>query len=222
MQRRVPRDAMQGPTPLPKRRTAPVGTRIRIPPALSFPYRNERVTNRNYNLNPKSAFVLRTNLSYAECLARLHASLYGGEPSESSSRGTGPSPVIGSIQGREIQLRKRRSFRNDFAPTFHATLAAQDPGARVDGYFSTRVPINILMPIFLLVTIAVGIPVFLFSLRQINAGQTAGYIGLILPPALLVLGIVLWITGKRTSQTEQRSILNFLQITLIAHIEAQP
>lgn len=173
-------------------------------------------------MNPKNAFVLRTNLSYAECLARLNASLYGGDPSQSSSRGTGPSPVTGSIQGHEIQLRKRRSFLNDFAPTFHATLSAQEPGTRMDGYFRTRVPMNVLMPIFLLLTIVVGAPAFLFSLRQINAGQTAGYIGLILPPALLALGIVLWITGKRTSQTEQRSILNFLQITLIAHIEAQP
>jgi len=132
----------------------------------------------------------------------------------------GSKPVIGWIDGFEFRLRKRRYYRNDFAPQFHGNLKRDGRGTVVEGYFDVPHWAKVTMRIWLGIAVLMGTPVFCSTLRNLIRGtshaQESILIGLLVPPALVLSGVLLPKFGLWLGRYEEKYILEFLQTALLA------
>lgn len=86
--------------------------------------------------------------------------------------------------------------------------------------------LRVFMAIWLAGVLGIGGSIFVITLRQVLTGNQPSrsdtWIGLIVPPAMLLFGILLLRFGRFLGRRNEALILQHLQHTLAASIEAEP
>jgi hypothetical protein len=167
--------------------------------------------------------TLRTDFDTEECRRRLIESIDLDQRTIFSLSGyKGSKPVIGRIEGYQFCLHKRQYWHNDFAPQFYGNLWSQDRGTIIEGYFDMQRWTKMFMRIWLGFALVVGIPLFLFSFSDLFFGSSNmngdPRIGLLVPPSLVLFGILLPKLGLWLGRYDEQCILEFLQRTLVAGV----
>jgi hypothetical protein len=171
--------------------------------------------------------ALHSDISISECLNRISNAIDTPRWTVFSLSGyQGSRPVLGKIEGDRIRLEKRRYYRNSFAPYFYATLSEQEHGTRIEGHFDSPPLVKVFMRIWFVFVVAIGIPIFILSLKDIflktDTGSGDPIVGVLVPPVLIVFGILLPKIGRWFARSEEGFILNFLQRILPARLDMSP
>jgi hypothetical protein len=132
----------------------------------------------------------------------------------------GSKPLIGRVKGDEFLLHKRRYYRNDFAPQLYGKLQPNERGTLIEGYFDMPRWTKWFMRIWLGFVIVVGgffVPSALWKLMQGGNHRDDGFwVGLLVPPGMVLFGLLMPKLGLWLGRNEEQYILDFLQTTLIA------
>jgi hypothetical protein len=167
--------------------------------------------------------ALHTDFDATECLRRLNESIDVEQRTIFSFSGyKGSKPVLGRIDGYQFYLRKRRYWRNDFAPQFYGDLVVQERGTVVEGYFDLTPWTRKFMRIWLGGVILLGAPIFILSVVDLIHGSrgTNPAVGLLVPIGLVSFGTLLPKFGLLIGNSEEKFIVEFLQRALVARIAA--
>jgi hypothetical protein len=165
--------------------------------------------------------TFHTKFDPEACVRRLDDSIDPWHRTPLSFSGfEGSKPVIGWINGYEFRLRKRRYYHNGFAPEFYGNLKSNGRGTVVEGYFDIARVTKVFMRIWLGGVILIGTPLFASTLRDLVRGASYApegrLIGLLVPPTMVLFGILFPKFGLWLGRYEEKYILEFLQTTLIA------
>jgi hypothetical protein len=166
-------------------------------------------------------FVLESPLSPEECVRRLRSTI--------AEKGMGfftigdfgeETEFYGKIEDNRIEVRKRRLWfwRNDFAPHLFATLVPSSAGTRIDGYFGIGSRVSGFMTLWLALLGIGGAVSFVTCLNQISHGHRFArngdaMVGVIVPPALFIFGLLLPRLGYYVSFWHQGELLDFAKRT---------
>jgi hypothetical protein len=135
----------------------------------------------------------------------------------------GEQAVLGEIWGNSFHLQKRRYWRNDFAPHFYGEIQSDPAGTRIEGYFDLADRVRLFMWFWLGGVVLIGGAIFVASVSDVMAGSHLvtgdAWTGLIVPPAMLLFGIVLPRFGRLLGRDDETFILEYLQNTLSARID---
>jgi hypothetical protein len=169
----------------------------------------------------KLATILRTNYTPETCRARVTEQVDIDRRAIFSLSGyRGKNPVLARFTGFEFRLHKRRYWRNDFAPVLYGRLVAESRGTRVETYWGIQRWARIFMRIWLSFAALTGVPIFFASLSQLVAGRQSVqgdlYVGLLVPPGMLLFGMLLPKIGSALGLREKRFLVEFLERVLIA------
>ena len=135
----------------------------------------------------------------------------------------GSRPILGQVEENTFRLRKRRYSRNDFAGDFYGRFEPEQGGTRIEGYFDMPRWAKYFMRIWLAGAVLIGTPIFVGTLLDI---ATYGdymtdnkWVGLVVPPALVLYGTVLPSLGRLLGKRDRQFILRHIQNTLAARLE---
>jgi hypothetical protein len=135
----------------------------------------------------------------------------------------GNLPLLGEVRESTFKVQKRKYYRNDFAGQFYARFAAEPGGTRIEGYFDYPRWARYFMRIWLAFAVLVGAPIFVGTLRDRVTGSHYmsgdNWVGLIVPPMLVLFGTALPKFGRLLGKSNERFILEHIQNTLAARIE---
>jgi hypothetical protein len=172
--------------------------------------------------------VLQSSYSPEVCLKKLGEEIDPPRRTIFSFSGyRGTKPVI-LTSGAELLLRKRRYWRNDFGPVLYARIITDGGGARVEAYWGIQRWTRIFMRIWLIIAALIGTPIFVASLRQFITGKPSIqgdlYLGLLVPPGMLLFGgVLLPKLGSLLGLHERRYLVGFLERVLVAQtIQQRP
>jgi hypothetical protein len=137
----------------------------------------------------------------------------------------GDHPVLCKFEEGIFRLRIRRYDRNFFAPCLFAEFypETRGTGTRFEVHFDSELLAKV--PMYILIGFAVlcGGPVFVVTLFDLITGShhglDGGWIGVVVPPAMILYGILLPMWGRFASRGEERFLIEFLQNNLAARIE---
>ena len=137
---------------------------------------------------------------------------------------SGSRPILGKVRGNTFRLRKRRYSRNDFAGNFHGRFEPEQGGTRIEGYFDMPRWAKYFMRIWLAGAVLFGTPIFVATLLDLvtHSDYMTGdkWIGLLVPPALILYGTVFPKLGRVFGKGDEQFILQHMQNTLAARLEA--
>ena len=135
----------------------------------------------------------------------------------------GERPLLGEIGEDTFRLRKRRYYRNDFARQFYARFTPEAGGTRIESYFDVPRLARFFMRAWLTGAVLIGTPIFLMSLLDLTTSShyMTGdlWVGLVVPPALVLFGTFAPKVGQFLSRGEERYILQYVQETLATRLE---
>lgn len=135
----------------------------------------------------------------------------------------GDRPVLGEVSGNTFRLQKRRYWKNDFAPHFYGRLLPGPGGTRIEGYFDMSPWVRRFMRFWLAGVVVIGGPIAILALMDMVTGshRLTGdtRVGLIVPPSMIIFGILLPRCGRLLGRGEESVILGFLEHTLAAQRE---
>ncbi|MGA2204972.1 MAG: hypothetical protein ABSG40_23795 [Terriglobales bacterium] len=138
----------------------------------------------------------------------------------------GDRPVLGKVDGNTFILQKRRYSRNDFAGRFYERFEPEVGGTRIEGHFDSPPWAKWFMRIWLAGVILLGSPVFVMTVIDIVRGThqmgDGRWIGLIVPPAMVLFGIILPKLGRLLGKRDEQYILDHVRNTLAARSEVTP
>ena len=138
----------------------------------------------------------------------------------------GNRPLLGEVGQNTFRLQKRKYYRNDFAGQFYARFMPEPGGTRIEGYFDAQRWAKYFMRIWLAFAVLVGTPIFVGTVIDIVTGShyMSGdkWVGLLVPPGLVLFGTVLPKVGRLLGKSNERFILEHVQNTLAARIEDVP
>jgi hypothetical protein len=161
----------------------------------------------------RTVFVLHSALTpngVAEALGRSIDHEHWTPFSLSGDRGT--RPLLGEVGENTFRVQKRRYTRNDFAGHFYARLAPEPGGTKIQGYFDAPRWSSYFMRIWLGFAVLVGTPIFAGTVIDVATGShfTNGdnWVGLVVPPGLVLFGIVLPKVGRLFGKSDRRFILS--------------
>lgn len=171
--------------------------------------------------------VLHSDYPPGICLKRLAEEIDVDHWTPVSLSGyKGHAAMLGRIAGNEFRLHKRKRGHNSFAPILFARVLAEERGSIVKGYWSVWPGIRLFMRVWLGLAVLIGGPMFVLTLlERVRRGFTGGgdwWIGLIVPPALVLWGLVLPRLGAAVGGSEKDSIGEFLQWVLVANKRSEP
>ncbi|NJD06063.1 MAG: hypothetical protein FIA97_06145 [Methylococcaceae bacterium] len=158
---------------------------------------------------------LLTPLTPAQCVERLTAvvdlersGLFSG------FGGSGVNPVIGEVTESTLRLRKRIGYRNSFQTLLTATLRPGAEGTVVSGDLGIHPVIRTFMFVWFAIVIVTGAPAYLGLFGPVICGpamvEENAWIGLLIPPAMLVFGLVAVTLGRRLARQEAAFLMEFL------------
>ena len=151
------------------------------------------------------------------CIDEKHWTLF----SVSGYRGN--RPLLGKIDENRFTVQKRRYSRNDFAGQLCAQLSPESSGTRIEAYFDAPLWAKYFMRIWLGGAVVIGSPLFVATVLDTLTGShyTRGdnWVGLVVPPALILFGTVFRKIGWLMGKAERRFILEHVQNALAARIE---
>jgi hypothetical protein len=137
----------------------------------------------------------------------------------------GGRPVLGEVGVDSFRLRKRIYYRNGFARQFFGRFEPESGGPRIKGHFTAPLYPRIFMAVWFTGVISIGTIMFVGTVRDLlrrgRPFDNNPWMGLVIPPALLLFGIGLLWFGRWLSRSGERSILEHLKVTLSARIEVQ-
>jgi hypothetical protein len=135
----------------------------------------------------------------------------------------GNRPLLGEVGQNTFRLQKRKYYRNDFAGQFYARFMPEPGGTRIEGYFDAQRWAKYFMRIWLGFALLVGTPIFVRTVIDVVTGShyMSGdkWVGLLVPPGLVLFGTVLPKVGRLLGKSNERFILEHVQNTLAARIE---
>jgi hypothetical protein len=173
----------------------------------------------------RTVFVLHSAFSpqsVAEVLGRSideeHWTLF------SMSGFKGSRLIIGRVEDNTFRLRKRRYSRNDFAGIFYGRFEPERGGTRIEGHFDMPRWAKYFMRVWLAFAVLIGTPIFLGTLLDIAAHRDYmtgdKWVGLAVPPVLLLCGTVLPQLGRVLGRRDRETILQHIESTLAARLES--
>jgi hypothetical protein len=135
----------------------------------------------------------------------------------------GSRPLLGEVGENTFRLQKRKYYRNDFAGQFYGRFAPEPGGTRIEGYFDAPRWARYFMRIWLAFAVLVGTPIFVTTVIDVVRGShhMSGdqWVGLVVPPGLVLFGIALPTFGRLLGKSNERFILEHVVKTLAARIE---
>lgn len=169
-------------------------------------------------------FVLQSPLAQEEAIRRLRAAIQESGMGMFRVGDWGSAQFYGEIDDNKIELRKRRSFffRNDFAPHLFAELIPIAGGTKIEGHFDVSSWVSGFMKVWMVFVAVVGGIVFVSCLTDILSGHRFderggdAMVGIIVPPAMLLFGLLLTRIGYYFSFWQENELLEFLKATLTA------
>jgi hypothetical protein len=169
----------------------------------------------------KPTIVLHSALTTVALADALHCSIDEESSTVFSLSGfRGSRPVLGEVNEVSFRLQKRRYWRNDFAPNFYAQVQPESGGSRIEGYFDVSRRVKLTMRLWLVLAVLIGAPLFVAAVRELTAGASGSvWIGMLVPPALILWAFVLPKLGRLLGRGEERFLLEFVQQTLAARLE---
>jgi hypothetical protein len=135
----------------------------------------------------------------------------------------GNRPLLVKFGENSFRVRKRRYNRNDFSGQFYARYAPEPGGTRIEGYFDVQRWARYFMRIWLSFAVLMGTPFFVGTVLDMTTGryQTSAdkWLGLLVPPTLVLFGTFGPILGRLFGEADRRFILEQIQYILAASIE---
>jgi hypothetical protein len=135
----------------------------------------------------------------------------------------GDRPVLGEVSENKFRLRRRRCWRNDFAPHFYGRFHSERGGTRIEGYFGLSSWVMTFMRLWLGFVVLCGGLIFVLTILDLTTQShfVSGdrWVGITVFPALLAFGILLPRVGRLLAKSDERIISEYLQHTLAARIE---
>jgi hypothetical protein len=130
--------------------------------------------------------------------------------------------MIGWLNGPNLLLQKRRYWHNSFAPQFRGRLLPKASGTLIEGCFDAPWIARIVVRAWLVGAILLGTPIFILSVIDLFNGQKYMqgnlWVGLVVPPSMILIGLVFPKFGLLLGGREEKFILEFLRTTLIARL----
>ena len=136
----------------------------------------------------------------------------------------GDHPLLAEVGEETFRLRKRRVYsRNDFAAQLYARFEPEQGGTRIECRFDIPRWAKYFMRFWLAGVVLLGAPIFLMTLADLTTGShyISGdkWVGLVVPPSLILFGIILPRLGRLLSRWDERFILEYVETTLAARVE---
>jgi hypothetical protein len=135
----------------------------------------------------------------------------------------GNRPLLGEVGANTFRVQKRRYSRNDFAGHFYARFEPEPGGTRIEGHFDAPRWARYFIRIWLAFAVLCGTPIFVLTVLDVLTGShhTSGdkWVGLVVPPILVLFGAVLPKFGGLLGKKDQKFILEYVQNTLAARID---
>lgn len=167
-------------------------------------------------LPAKRLICLHTQMSISDCVRALQNATDPFVWTIFSLSGyQGSRPVLGEMKGLSFVLQKRRYYKNGGAPFLFGTFHSENGGTRLDGYFDchpwARVAFRAMNVLFLISCV----PLFFASLAQAfglhKTMQGNLWVGLVVPPILLLSGFLIPRIGYWLGKREERYLTTFLE-----------
>jgi hypothetical protein len=135
----------------------------------------------------------------------------------------GNNPMLGEVGVNTFRLQKRRYSRNDFAGQFFARFEPERGGTKIEGYFDAPRWARWYMRVWLAGAVLIGTPLFILTIVDVSRGSNRArgndWVGLVVPPALVLFGVALPMLGRLLGRPDRRLILEHLQRALGARLE---
>ena len=169
-------------------------------------------------------YELHSPLALHEAAEKLRSSMDEKRWTPLSMSGNkGDREFLGHFRGAEFTVQKRRYSRNDFAGIFFGELDSEPSGTRIEGYFDVPRWSKYFMRFWLAGVVLLGIPIFWTTLSGALSGAAemradGMWVGLIVPPIMILFGLVLPKLGRLLGRSDERLILNHIKETLSAKI----
>lgn len=132
----------------------------------------------------------------------------------------GRNGLRGVVEDHSFRVSKRGDRDNSFAAQFYGELEPEADGTRVVGHFEFPRWIHFMMWAWFAVAVVFGIPVLVLTIAEILKGARplSGnvWVGLIVPPGLLLYAALLPAIGRYLRRGDERFILYFLEAKLAA------
>jgi hypothetical protein len=132
----------------------------------------------------------------------------------------GKKPILGRIEGHEFRLHKRRYWHNSFGPVLFGRITSDGRGSLIQAYWEMWRSVRVFMRIWLGLAILIGAPLFFSVLKCALSDMCLDrknlWVGLIVPPGLVLWGILLPRFGAALSFHERKHIVESLERTLVA------
>ena len=128
--------------------------------------------------------------------------------------------MLGRIAGNEFRIHKRRYWHNSFGPVLYGRVTSDGQGAAIEAYWDMLPGARTSMQIWLIFAGLIGALAFYRSLLQLLGGKTREYgnlwVGLVVPPAMILFGLYLPRLGAQLSFHERKHVLELLNRALVA------
>jgi hypothetical protein len=172
----------------------------------------------------RATIVLHSSLAAAAAAEALHRSIDEERGTLFSISGyKGDRPVLGDVSETTFRLQARRYWRNDFAPHFYGRFHPEPGGTRIEGYFDVSGWVRTFMHLWIGGVVIFGVSTLALTILDATARTdfTSGsvWVGIIVPPAMVLFGILLPKLGRLLAKGDERFILQHIQHTLAARIE---
>ncbi|MFZ1086457.1 MAG: hypothetical protein WAN35_15955 [Terracidiphilus sp.] len=135
----------------------------------------------------------------------------------------GDHPLLLKLGVDTFRLRKRLYTRNDFARYFYARFEPEQSGTKIEARFDLQQYTKWFMRIWLSFAGLVGIKLVVTTIRYLMTPghnmKSGVWVGLLVPPSLVLFGILLPKMGKLFGRKDEEFILQFVQEKLVAHME---
>jgi hypothetical protein len=164
---------------------------------------------------------LHSDYSPETCLAKLQEQIDVDQRTLFSFSGyKGKKPIVGRIAGNEFRLHKRRYWHNSFGPVLFGRMTTDGRGTLIEAYWEMWKSVRIFMRIWLGLVVLFSAPIFPSALRCAMGGkcmvQGDYWVGVIVPPAMILFGILLPQFGSALGFHERKHIVELLERTLVA------
>jgi hypothetical protein len=172
----------------------------------------------------RTVFVLHSTLAPTAVADALRRSIDEERWAPFSMSGyQGNRPLLGEVGENTFRVQKRKYYRNDFAGHFYGRFAPEPGGTRIEGYFDAQRWARYFMRIWLTFAVLLGTLIFVRTVIDVVEGSQhlSGdqWVGLLVPPALVLFGIVLPKVGRLVGKSHERFILEHIEKTAAARIE---
>ena len=170
---------------------------------------------------PRKTFVFHSPLSPVEVAEALRQAVDVEQRALFSLSGfQGDRPLIGKVDFDSFRIQKRKFYRNDFARHFYAQFGPEPDGTRIEGHFAMAIWVKLFRLVWISFAILIGSAIFVATCRELISGHRApndqDWVGLLVPPGLVLFGFGLPAIGRLLSRPGERYILQRLGIILSA------